>query len=305
MVNKVIPVALFTYARPEHLQRTLNALRINKIPMIYAFSDGPKTEEKKSDVEAVRQILRNVDWCDIRIIERDTNFGLGRSIRSGVDDVFKDFDKVIIIEDDIVLRPGSYEYTARALFHYENDPKVMTVSMWSHPIIVPDNAKKGFFSKRFVCWGWGTYRDEWNKYVETPGELYKKCLDNNIDVLSWGKDIKWQIQNAEKRNLWYVGYVLVHLLYDKVSYFPNESLVINYGKDASGENTGWGIEDDYSIQGKPIKLPEEWPDVYVPPNLNLKFKEYFDPKKKTVLQKLRIFGGKVKRKIWRNKYRNE
>ena len=66
-----------------------------------------------------------------------------------------------------------------------------------------------------------------DKYVEKPGEIFKKCLENNIDVMSWGKDIKWQIQNAERRNLWYVGYVLIHFLYDKVSYFPNETLVIN------------------------------------------------------------------------------
>ena len=65
------------------------------------------------------------------------------------------------------------------------------------------------------------------------------------------------------------------------------------------------LTDDYSIQKKPVKLPREWPSVFIPPNLDLKFARYFDPRKKTLLQKLRIFGGKVKRIIFPKFRRND
>ena len=39
----IVPVILFAYARPAHLQKTLDSLRVNQIPLIYAFSDVPVT----------------------------------------------------------------------------------------------------------------------------------------------------------------------------------------------------------------------------------------------------------------------
>lgn len=53
---KVIPAILFAYARPDHLRRTLACLRENRVPLIYAFSDGPRTPDKAPSVEQVRQI---------------------------------------------------------------------------------------------------------------------------------------------------------------------------------------------------------------------------------------------------------
>ncbi len=111
----MIPVALFAYARPDHLSQTLKGLRNNKVPLIYAFCDGPKDDSKKEKVKEVREILRNVDWTDMNITERKTNWGLGTSIRAGVSKVLEIHDKVIVIEDDIVMRPGAYDYTCASL----------------------------------------------------------------------------------------------------------------------------------------------------------------------------------------------
>src|SRR5471032_3112890 len=103
----MIPVALFAYSRPEHLVRTLACLRANKVPLIYAFSDGPKTPELRAKVDEVRQILRAIDWCDVSIIERDENLGLGRSIRTGVADVLTRHESVLVFEDDLVCVDGT------------------------------------------------------------------------------------------------------------------------------------------------------------------------------------------------------
>ena len=101
-----IPVALFAYARPEHLKRALACLRENKVPLIYAFADGPKTPEIAPRVRKVREILHQVDWCEIHIIEHESNFGLGSSILAGVSEVFKEHEMLIVFEDDLVFVPG-------------------------------------------------------------------------------------------------------------------------------------------------------------------------------------------------------
>ena len=164
MNNELIPVALFAYARPDHLRQTLEGLKINQVPLIYVFCDGPKDELSKVKTNEVREVLRSVDWTEIIITERNTNWGLGTSIRAGITEVLKNHDKIIVIEDDIVMRPGAYATTCHALDYYQEDKSIMTVSMWTHPKVTPRKSQNGFFSERFVCRGWGTYKWAWNLF---------------------------------------------------------------------------------------------------------------------------------------------
>ena len=297
-MNKPVPIALFTYTRPQHLFRTLEGLKHNQIPLIYAFSDGPKNPENAAKVAEVRQVLRNIDWCEVRLVERDHNLGLGNSIRSGVSQVLEDFDRLIVVEDDIVLRPGAYKYTATALEMYANDTQVMTISMWSHPTLVPRSAPDGFFSRRFVCWGWATYREAWQKYQGMPLEVYRKCEACGLDVARWGTDFKWQAEHAAEKNLWYIGYALTHFLEGKVSYFPPETLTVNIGFDGSGENTGAGRHgEQLELIGRPVRLPQRWPSVGVQAGMDEKFSKYFGLKRRSPWVKARNYIGKLRRKI--------
>ena len=75
-MTTLIPVILFAYARPVHLGRTVECLRVNHVPLIYAFSDGPRTSRQKAAVEEVRNMLRAIDWCEVVFVERETNLGL-------------------------------------------------------------------------------------------------------------------------------------------------------------------------------------------------------------------------------------
>jgi len=56
-MSETIPIILFAYTRPDHLRRTLACLRENQVPLIYAFSDGPRTPDKAPLVAQVRDIL--------------------------------------------------------------------------------------------------------------------------------------------------------------------------------------------------------------------------------------------------------
>ena len=114
----MIPIVLFAYARPDHLRRTLACLRENNVPLIYAFSDGPSTPDKRSAVAKVRKILKSIDWCEVILCEREHNLGLGRSILTGVTEVLSKHDTAIIFEDDLICVPGTYDYLCAALNQY-------------------------------------------------------------------------------------------------------------------------------------------------------------------------------------------
>jgi len=256
-----IPIALFAYARPDHLARTLEGLRKSNVPLIYAFCDGARDDSVVAQVKKVREILHTVDWARIFITERESNLGLGTSVRAGVTEVLELHDKVIVIEDDIVMRPGAYDYACSALNHYENDNRVMSVTMWNHPIMVPGGSEYGFFSERFMCWGWGTYRKYWQLYSGSIREIYYSLEPDVKDrVNKYGRDLFRQVDYSQIANIWYAGYAFLHFKLGKLSYFPPEPLVVNIGKDHTAEHDGPGhtsyLENEDLIS-VPVSMPVE------------------------------------------------
>jgi len=276
MPNQSVPVALFAYARPAHLRQTLDALRSNRVPLIYAFSDGARDPSVVERVEKVRQILREVNWCELMVLERESNLGLGQSIRQGVSAVLDQHETVIVVEDDIVFRPGAYDYASKALEVYQHSEDVMSISLWTDPTITPLQSLGGFFAERFVCWGWATYRKWWNLYLDTPLQVMKQCELAGIDFEEWGADLRWQAEHAAERNLWYVGYALLHLLHEKVSYFPPETLTVNIGFDGTGENSGIHADPSIALIDCSVDCPETWPTPYVQSETASGFLKYFE-----------------------------
>ena len=82
------PIILFVYNRPLHLQRTLESLGKNGLAPqseLIVYSDGPGTPEETGAVEEVRKMVHGVNgFHNIRIVERNENMGLSRSVVSGV-----------------------------------------------------------------------------------------------------------------------------------------------------------------------------------------------------------------------------
>ena len=86
-MSEPIPVVLFAYARPAHLQQALACLRADRVPLIYAFADGAKGTADAAMVAETRARLRSIDWCEVRLTERAENLGLGRNVMAGVGEV--------------------------------------------------------------------------------------------------------------------------------------------------------------------------------------------------------------------------
>src|SRR5204863_483529 len=77
-------------------------------------------------VEAARVVLRAIDWCELRLIERPENLGLGRNIVAGVTEIAACHDAFIVWEDDLIRVPGPYAWVIAALRHYATDERVMS-----------------------------------------------------------------------------------------------------------------------------------------------------------------------------------
>jgi len=256
-----IPVALFAHARPEHLERTLRSLEANRVPRIYAFSDGPRDRASAGAVGGVRELLRSVRWCELTLIEREENLGLGRSILAGIDQVLGEHDRAIVFEDDLVCAPGTYRYLCAALERYRDDPRVASVSAWNHPRLTPGDAgDRPYFSGRGEIWGWGTWSRAWRHMERGAAELLAECRRRGVDPYRYGADLPVYAEIESDRNIWAVRFNLSQMLEGGLSLCPPWSMVENIGFDASATNTaedsGWSVG---ALREAP-SIPDSWPE---------------------------------------------
>lgn len=260
-MNKNIPVVLFVYNRPTYLKQTLDCLCKDKVHLIYAFSDGPKTPDNSEDVIEVRKILHDVNWCDINIVERDINLGLGKSILTGVGDVFKKHDSLIVFEDDLVFVPGTYDYLCSALDHYKDNLKVGSVTGFTHPKLIPSNVvDMPYFDGIGESWSWGTWGRSWNGMENNALKLMKSCITKGIDVYKYGQFFPEMAEKETEKNIWAIRFIYLQMLKGELCMRPPYSLVEHIGFDDNSTNCSDGsILSNPPLQPCP-PVPVKWPE---------------------------------------------
>lgn len=260
-MTSTIPVILFAYNRPEHLRQTLDCLRVNQIPLIYAFSDGSRTPDKASDVAQVRDMLRDIEWCEVVLCERETNLGLGRSILAGVTEVMGNHNAAIIFEDDLICVPGTYAYLCTALDQYQNDDRVMSVTGWTHPRVTPSGVTDlPYFDGRAECWVWGTWTRTWQGMDIDAKTLIGKCKDQGVDIYRYGADLVNMAETELQQNIWAVRLLYLHILRKGLCLRPPWSMVENIGVGIEATNTkteSW--TKNPALKPCP-KIPSQWPE---------------------------------------------
>jgi hypothetical protein len=171
MNNQKNPLAFFTYNRPQHTVRALDALtachRQEDFEFIF-FSDGPRNIEAKADVDKVRQILAEyAKRFSAVIVERESNLGLAKSIVDGVGRLCESHGRVVVLEDDLIVAPDFLHYMASALDHYQDHPEVMQVAAYT--IAPPEHRDTDAFLLPVTStWGWGTWARAWKQFSWTP-----------------------------------------------------------------------------------------------------------------------------------------
>jgi hypothetical protein len=238
------PVALFAYRRPQHLLRTIEALRANpeaRETQLYVFSDGAKLANAAVDVSAVRALVRNVPgFSNVEVVCRPENFGLAGNITSGVSAVLERHSEVIVVEDDVVVSPHFLRFMNDALGHYRDEPGVGNISGYCYP--TAQALPETFFIRGADCWGWATWRDRWRGFnpngKELLSELQSRGLAHAFDfdgTMGFTQMLRDQI--AGRNDSWAVRWHASCFLRDLLILYPGRSLVVNIGNDGSGTHT--------------------------------------------------------------------
>ena len=242
--NKYAPIALFVYKRPDHLVKTIYSLKKNYLSnksRLIIFSDSYKNDKDYKKVKSVRKIIKEISgFYKIEIVERKNNFGLSRNILEGINDVISAYKKIIVLEEDLVTSPFFLNYINHGLDIYKDNPKVASIHGYCYPIkfqkkIIEDT----FFLKGADCWGWGTWKESWNKFVKDPDILINNILKKKL-VKKFNFDdsfayFQMLINNSKKLNdSWAIRWYASAFLNNMYTLYPRISLVKNIGNDGSG-----------------------------------------------------------------------
>lgn len=264
MLNQLAPIVLFTYNRPEHTQKVLDALALNKEAkesILYIYCDGAKPTATKAELEKIEKV-RNIAQQEsrfkaINIQIEPTNKGLAQSIIDGVTSIINKHGKIIVLEDDIVTSSGFLKYMNDALNLYQNNEKVMHVSgfMYPHKTQLPET----FFFNVTLCWGWATWKRAWTHFNSDTYNLWQTIIKNKqieqIDKFG-GNYLSSQLAHnlTGKLNTWFIKWHVSVFLKNGYSLFPSTSLVDNIGFDSSGVHNGTNDEFSNPILTKKIQV---------------------------------------------------
>ena len=257
------PILLFVYNRPEHTRRCIESLTRNSLAsdsILYIYADGAKDATQQPAVDKVRSYLRTISGFQaVNLIERNENWGLARNIIDGVTTQVKQYGRVIVLEDDLVVAPYFLAFMNEALETYKDEPKVGHIQAcdFTQDPSLPDT----FLIKWTGSWGWATWDRSWKHFnpngKELLQELEQRGLTYTFDFngkYGFTRMLRRQIEG--KNNSWAIRWNASLFLKDILSLNVGRSLVQNEGFDGSGTNCGGGGLYASNLHLSPLPVPK-------------------------------------------------
>lgn len=260
------PVAIFAFNRPHHLRATLEALNTNpdfiESP-IYLFCDGPRNSTERAVVIETREVASALLPKHAQFTFRDHNIGLRKSIFQGVSDVISHHDKIVVVEDDLVVSPQFIRYMNSGLERYRFNERVMQISGHMFPIDIPQG-NTPIFLPFTSTWGWATWGRAWNRFDITGGHYKQLSTDRH---LRYRFDLNgaypyYAMLNKQRRgriDSWGILWYLSVFSAGGVVLYPRQTLVSNKGFDATGTH----CSTDEKLSGQKIGWVD-MSDIYFP-----------------------------------------
>lgn len=291
-MSNLAPIALFCFNRPNHLNETLKYLKKNDLinkSRIYIFSDAPKEKKDFKKVEMVRSIIKNLIGFKEKIIFfRKNNYGLAKNIISGINYVFRKENKIIVLEDDLIVDKFFLEYMNKNLDYYKQNHNVASIHGYIYPID-KKNLDNSFFIKGADCWGWGTWKRAWQKFENNPNKLINKIKKYNLISefnFNNSKDYFFMLNKnlRSKKKSWAIQWYASAFLGNMLTLYPKQTYVRNIGLDGSGENTNleYNYNSNFSKKKKIFKIKNIKENIIA----RQKFESFFRTSERNFFQKI-------------------
>lgn len=240
-MSNLAPVAVIVYDRADHLRQSLTALAAAEDAeetTLYVFSDKEKDDSKAAAVAAVRKVISEArGFREVIPVLRESNYGFPGNVLEAWKFLWGKYERVIAMEDDVVVAPGFLRYMNDALEKYESDPRIHAVCGWSWASCPEDDASH-YFLRSFSAWGQGRWRNkqfDQSLYPKTADEFRHswRLLRKANNIMPHALQFIHRIA-VERRPIGDISVALECMKRDQFCVFPQHSLVKNIGHDGSG-----------------------------------------------------------------------
>ena len=266
------PIVVIAFRRPDLLIQTLNAIEVVRPKKVFFVQDwyDDHTSNFAKECNDVSSILHSIKWpCDITYIKSDHNMGLKYRVESGLNEVFIQVDRAIVLEDDVQIGTSGLNFMQTMLSEYVNDEFVWHVNAVNLVQAFKLQPNQYRFSQYAHSWGWATWANRWSKYdgnLESWPEFsvsdgFRRRFTHRSEMKYW-KTIFDDVHSGRNTSSWAYPWLATMWQHNARAISPNVNYVLNNGFDARATHTKTGLsmsidsESDIEIDSRNLLAPE-------------------------------------------------
>lgn len=280
MLQYDVPVALIFFNRPDTLKSVFEAIRKRQPKQLFLIQDGARqgVAGEKEKVMECRKVVENIDWeCNVVRDYSEENLGCGMRIYTGISNAFEAVDRLIIIEDDIVVSDDFFVFCRELLEKYKDDDRIQRISGMCHMGRYDDSPYSYGFTNISACWGWATWKRVWKEMDYNMSFLSDdytmRCFRRNYrykkDAREWtktGKQRKAILDNGGKLSAWTYQFEMGGKINNRLDITPCVNLISCIGLTADSVHASnkikkipKGLQQAFFGKTYPLELPIKHP----------------------------------------------
>ncbi len=237
-----IPVALVFFNRPDTFATAFKAVANARPSKLFLIQDGARINKpgEEQKIQKCRSLIK-IDWeCEVYEDFSSENLGCGKRIYTGITNAFKYVDRLVIIEDDIVIGEDMLPFCAEVLERYKDDERIGLISGMNH-LGVYSTPSSYFFTHGGAIWGWATWKRVWDcidwslscvedSYVMNILEHQSLPYIDGTGIANGTKEKYVSMKNGEKQTSWTTQFLVTSiLLQHRLKIVPSKNLTSNIG----------------------------------------------------------------------------
>lgn len=251
------PVAIIFFNRLEPLRKLVARLAEVKPPKVYLIADGARASKigESEKVAECRAFMQKLPWpCEVKCNFAESNLGCRKRVTSGLDWVFEQEDRAIILEDDCIPEPEFFPWVETMLERYKDEPRVLSIGGTNLRPQLCDQLVDCAFTKYAMIWGWATWRRAWAKNDKNLEQFPEACRTHLLKkwLGKWRAEWYWRYLLTHVQSSWGYRWMFTHFANSCYCVLPPVNLINNIGmSDAEATHTS---TNPYDL----AKVAERW-----------------------------------------------
>lgn len=225
------PIALIPGTGPGRAGPVLASLRHAEGALespLTIFCEPPGSGAETADLHRLARCASG--FRKVEIVELPDRAGRSRLITESVTAMLRDHDRVIVVEDDMLVSPAFLRFMNDALETYAGEERVACVSGSS--FAVPGALPETFLLPGAHCWAWATWRRAWEPARFDPAHLLREVLEADlIHAFDGGsaEPLTQALQDAvfDGTSSWSLCWMAAAILAQRLTLHPGRALAVN------------------------------------------------------------------------------